>query len=378
MNGLKPLGKINGLIVLFLFLVLILPVIFIFSFDLNAYFIPKPELNRFYVYSFLYSILGILASAIIGRIFRKDQKSSLPSALRLIIGILWVVDGILQFQPEMPYGFLSFVIGPSIQSINNLSVENFLMIGYNLWLIHPFQFDALSGALQIFIGFSYLINDKRKALKYISIFSIIWSLVIWVFGEGFGGIPESGVSLLKGFPGSALIYILLSIPFISPKFENAKYLRNFFLHFTSAIFIIGAFLQLIPGNTFWSRGQISFDIFMNIQQQGENPVVYFILNHAYVYFIYREDYLNVFMFLLMFAIGIMVLLNIRGGLILAMIFTGITWVLFQDMGIFINPATDPNTGLPLLMMIAVLLILERSADGKSHNNTLQGNNVLST
>ena len=37
-----------------------------------------------------------------------------------------------------------------------------------------------------------------------------WAIVIWIFGEGLGGIPESGVSLLTGFPGSVLIYIILA------------------------------------------------------------------------------------------------------------------------------------------------------------------------
>ena len=98
--------------------------------------------------------------------FRKEERSKIPNTIRLVLGILWIVDGILQFQPEMPYGFLSVVIEPSIQAINNVGVEKFLMIGYNIWLLHPFQFDALSGSLQIFIGVAYLLNRSTKALKW--------------------------------------------------------------------------------------------------------------------------------------------------------------------------------------------------------------------
>ncbi|WMT49574.1 MAG: hypothetical protein RE472_01080 [Thermoplasmatales archaeon] len=364
MNGSKFGKSINGLLVLFLFLVFIIPVVTIFFFDLRFYYIPENEISKFYIYSLIYSILGVLAALIIARMFRKEERSKIPNTIRLVLGILWIVDGILQFQPEMPYGFLSVVIEPSIQAINNVGVEKFLMIAYNIWLLHPFQFDALSGSLQIFIGVAYLLNRSTKALKYISFISIIWAIVIWIFGEGFGGIPESGVSLLTGFPGSALIYIILAVPYILPKFGNIKNLQKYFIYTVSTIFLIGGILQLIPGNTFWTKGQLAYDIYMNINQQGENPIVYAILNHAYVYLLFRENYINIFMFLLMIASGLFILLRIRTGLILATVFVGLTWLLFQDMGIYILPATDPNTGLPLLLVLVILIEIDFQVSNK--------------
>ena len=358
MNGSKFGKSINGLLVLFLFLVFIIPVVTIFFFDLRFYYIPENEISKFYIYSLIYSTLGILAAIIITIMFRKEERSKIPNTIRLVLGILWIVDGILQFQPEMPYGFLSVVIEPSIQAINNVGVEKFLMIGYNIWLLHPFQFDALSGSLQIFIGVAYLLNRSTKALNYISFISIIWALVIWIFCEGLGGIPESGVSLLTGFPGSALIYIILAVPYISLKLGNIKNLQKYFIYTVSAIFLIGGILQLIPGNTFWTKGQLAYDIYMNINQQGENPIVYVILNHTYVYLLFRENYLNIFMFLLMIASGLFILLHIRTGLILATVFVGLTWLLFQDLGIYILPATDPNTGLPLLLVLVILIEID--------------------
>ncbi|OWP54097.1 MAG: hypothetical protein B2I18_01970 [Cuniculiplasma sp. C_DKE] len=364
MSEIKLDKSIKELLVLFLILVLIVPVITIFSFDLKFYYIPESEIGRFYIYSMIYSILGILAAIIIARMFRKEERSAIPNTIRLVLGILWIVDGVLQFQPEMPYGFLSVVIGPSIQAINNAGIERFLMIAYNTWLLHPFQVDALSGALQIFIGASYLSNRSAKALKYISIISIIWAIVIWIFGEGFGGIPESGVSLLTGFPGSALIYIILAVPYVSARFNSIKFLQKYFIYSVSVIFFIGAVLQLIPGNTFWTKGQLSYDIYMNINQQGENPVVYYILNHTYAYLLFRESYINMFMFLLMLAAAILIILYHKAGLVLAMVFTGITWVLFQDMGIYILPATDPNTGLPLLLLLVILMEIGLQVNNK--------------
>ncbi len=376
MNESKFGKSINELLVLFLFLFFIIPVITIFIFDLKFYYIPENEIGKFYTYSLIYSTLGILAALIIERMFRKEERSKIPSTIRLVLGILWIVDGILQFQPEMPYGFLSVVIEPSIQAINNVGVEKFLMIGYNIWLLHPFQFDALSGALQVFIGVYYLSNSSAKALKYISIISIIWAIVIWIFGEGFGGIPASGVSLLTGFPGSALIYAILAVPYILPRLGSIKSLQKYFIYSVSIIFLIGGILQLIPGNTFWTKGQLAYDIYMNINQQGENPIVYAILNHTYVYLLFRETYLNIFMFLLMIASGILILHRSKAGLIMAIVFVGLTWLLFQDMGIYILPATDPNTGLPLLLLLVILIEIDfQVSDKRIIKEAVQGVSV---
>ncbi len=339
----------NLLISVILLVFLIIPVIFIFHFDLQFYYIPKSEINKFYIYSGIYSTLGILSALIIREALRNDQRSNISSSFRLVLGILWIVDGVLQFQPEMPYGFLSVVILPAIQAIPFMNVEQFLMIGYNTWLLHPFQFDALSGALQIFIGSAFLLNNSQKCLKIISIISIMWSVIIWIFGEGFGGIPKAGVSILTGFPGSALIYVFLAMPYVSKRFSDRSYLKNYMKYTLTTILIIGAILQLIPGNTFWNSGQLSFDIYMNISQQGESPYVYFLLNHTYPLFLFRESYLNIFMSLLLITAALVTFFNIRIGIFLSLLFIGLIWVLFQDMGIYIPPATDPNTGLLFLL-----------------------------
>jgi hypothetical protein len=280
-----------------------------------------------------------------------DQKAKNLFCIREILGILLIVDGILQFQPEMPYGFLSFVILPSIQATSSIYLQNLLMLGYKLWEIHPFQFDALSGAFQVFLGAAFLLNDSKKALKFISTLSIAWFITIWVMGEGFGGIPEIGVSLLTGFPGSAFIYILLALPmtgsWFSKKIGMEKYLE-FSLIF---IFIMGAILQLIPGNSFWNSGQLSYHIFMNTFYQGENPILFNLLIDAYPLILYHEMYLNIILSLLMVASALVIAMKLNWGVYLIAFFVLLIWVFFQNMGIFIPPATDPNTGLPLALLV---------------------------
>ena len=213
--------KINYLVLSIILILLAIFIIQIFYLDLAVYGVPGQELVTFYYYSIIYTVAAVLFSTLIRKFAeKKDRLSQIPYSFNIILGGLWILDGLLQFQPQMPYAFLTFVIQPSIVSINNIPIQNFLYLGYNLWATHPFQFDALSGALQIFIGYSFLINRSERVLKFISIISIVWALVIWIFGEGFGGIPEIGVSILTGFPGSALLYVILAIPFISTRFNS--------------------------------------------------------------------------------------------------------------------------------------------------------------
>ena len=82
------------------------------------------------------------------------------------------------------------------------------------------------------------------------------------------------------------------------------------------------------------------------------------------------------MFLLMIASGLFILLHIRTGLILATVFVGLTWLLFQDLGIYILPATDPNTGLPLLLLLVILIEIDfQVSDKRIIKEAVQGVSV---
>ncbi len=344
----------NAGIIGFILLSLIIPTVFVFMFDLSAFYIPESEFRQFYLFSFIYTAVAVLAAYFLMKTSYRTEESRVPQIFRIVLGLLWVVDGVLQFQPEMPYGFLSVVILPAIQAIPSQTVQSFLLIGYNLWKSSPLQFDAMSGALQIFIGSSFLFNRNSKGLRVTAWISVLWILIIWVFGEGFGGIATSGTSLLIGFPGSALIYLMLSVPYLSKKLENRGWLRNYLKYFIFSIFTVGAILQLVPGNTYWTEGQISYTVFQNINIEGEPHVLALLLEIVYKSLLYHEAYINIFLILVMLISGVVVLFQFSKAVYAVFGFTILIWVLFQDMGIYILPSTDPNTGLPLAISILIL------------------------
>lgn len=344
--------KINYLILSIILILLAFFIIQIFYLDLAVYGVPGQELITFYYYSIIYTVVAVLFSSLIRKMRgNKERISQIPYSLNIILGGLWILDGVLQFQPQMPYAFLTFVIKPSIVSINNIQIQNFLYLGYNIWATNPFQFDALSGALQIFIGYSFLINRSERILKSIAIISIVWALIIWIFGEGFGGIPEIGVSILTGFPGSALLYVILAIPFISSRFNSREYLQSFLLKSAFFVLVISLILQLIPVNGYWNKGIFSQLIFDNTFNQGESPLLYNILNRIWPILIYHTQDLNIFLSLLMISSSFLIFSRNKIGYLIQILFITVMWILFQNMGIYDNPATDFNSGIVLALII---------------------------
>lgn len=360
--------SIKWLLSLFLVICLVIPVIFLFTFDLQYYFIPEFEFRQFYLFAFLYSIISLILAGILSKLYRGSEISRIPEWFRIILGILWVVDGALQFQPEMPYGFLSVVLMPSIQAIPFNSLQSFVLIAYRAWEIAPIQFDAMSGALQIFIGVSFLINKSSKALRITAYISILWATLIWIFGEGFGGVPEPGVSVLIGFPGSSLIYVLMAIPFVSDRFNNPHFLKMFMKYSIVAIIISASIIQLLPGNTYWTSGQLAYTIYQNINMEGEPNNLAILLTISYRSLLFHEWVLNVFFSLLLIISAGLITMEFRRGVFFVFGFVLAIWVIFQDMGIYILPSTDPNTGLPLaifILLYGLVISLSREHQSKS-------------
>ena len=156
--------------------------------------------------------------------------------------------GILQLQPEMPYVFLPYVIIPMMTSTSG-SLYNIILFGVNIWSLHPVIFNAMAAVTQLFIGIGLLIKLNKKGNVLILIVSSAWSLILWIFGEGFGGIFQAGSSFLSGLPGSALAYLIISIYLL---LVIAGYEIKWIIPiFMAALFSISFILQAIPASQFW-------------------------------------------------------------------------------------------------------------------------------
>jgi hypothetical protein len=127
--------------------------------------------------------------------------------LRITLGVLWLFDAGLQFQPYM-FGtrFAVEVIGPAgtgQASFVRTPIEHLVtMVG-----AHPAPYNAVFASVQLAIGLGLLL---RRAVVPALVASIVWSLTVWYLGEGLGGLTGHNPALLTGAPGAALLYAVLA------------------------------------------------------------------------------------------------------------------------------------------------------------------------
>ena len=74
------------------------------------------------------------------------------------------------------------------------------------WTYHPVNAAAAAVWIQIGIGIWLLTAARGPWSRLGGLASVGWGLVVWIFGEAFGGIFAPGLSWLFGAPGAALLY----------------------------------------------------------------------------------------------------------------------------------------------------------------------------
>ena len=136
--------------------------------------------------------------------------------LQIALGVLWIVDGLLKFQPHLfKPAFISSVIRPMAAGQPTLigstisHMANFLSHEATMWV-------ALFGLIEIAIGAGLLF---RRSLKPALVVSFIWGIGIYLFGEGLGMVFTGDTSPLQGAPGAVCFYVLLGI-MLWPKTEK--------------------------------------------------------------------------------------------------------------------------------------------------------------
>jgi hypothetical protein len=130
--------------------------------------------------------------------------------VEIALGVIWLIDGALQFQPYMfSKEFLAGVLGmanmglPGLLSRVDYDVSTMLAT-------HPVWWNTSFATLQVAIGAGLLCGRGRVATAARSA-SILWGIGVWLVGEGAGALFMGGTSLLTGAPGAALLYPLVTI-----------------------------------------------------------------------------------------------------------------------------------------------------------------------
>jgi cytochrome oxidase Cu insertion factor (SCO1/SenC/PrrC family) len=297
---------------------------------------------------------------------RPGVRTAEPKArrfLRISFGILWIIDGILQLQPQMAGGLPSEVVQPSAAASPHW-VQDVVNAGGTVWSFHPVEAAAAAVWIQIGAGVWLIAAETGWWSRLGGLASAAWGLVVWVFGETFGGIFAPGLTWLMGAPGAVFLYIvagaLLALPVRS--WEGPR-VGRLLLAGTGTFWMGMAVLQAWPGRGFWQGGadgtltgmvsDMAGLVQPHPQQAMIDGMVSLVSAHGFA--------VNLVAVIALAATGAALLSGatvlrdrpaaLRTSVPASIALCLVVWVLVQDLGVPGGLGTDPNSMVPWAVLV---------------------------
>ena len=173
--------------------------------------------------------------------------------LRVSFALLWVTDGLLQAQPRMPAGFMGVV---SEETSGAGWLTDVLGPLARAWTRHPVVADAATVCPQVGLGLLLLVA-QRGPLARVAAWAVMgWSLVVWVLGEGLGGLLHAGATWESGAPGAVVVYGIAAGLLLLPWREWTSGRAPLLARRAAAVLLgIGAVLQALPFEDAWTASR---------------------------------------------------------------------------------------------------------------------------
>jgi cytochrome oxidase Cu insertion factor (SCO1/SenC/PrrC family) len=282
--------------------------------------------------------------------------------LRIGFGIIWLVDGLLQLQASMPLGLPTSVIQPAASTSPHW-VQQLVNSGLTIWSNHPVQAAAATVWIQVGLGIWLLVAPRGRWSRTGGLASAGWGLVVWIFGEAFGGIFAPGLTWLFGAPGAVVLYcvagLLLALPeraFSTPRLGRTM------LACAGSFFVGTAILQAWPGRGFW-QGRIHASSHVGtltgmVQQMARTPQPGFLASWVASFGAFDAAHgwaVNLVVVVGLAAIGVALCTGRRRfvfpALLGAVVLCLADWVLVEDLGFLGGVGTDPNSMVPMALVL---------------------------
>lgn len=281
--------------------------------------------------------------------------------LRISFGIIWVFDGILQGQASMPLGMGPQVIQPAAAASPDW-VQHLVNWAVTIWSYHPVTAAAAAVWVQVGIGLWLLAAPRGDWSRLGGVASVVWGVVVWVFGEAFGGVFAPGLTWLFGAPGAVLIYgfagALVALP------ETAWYGRRLgraVLRVMGLFFMGMALLQAWPGRGFWQGqarpGATPGTLTAMVQQMAQTPQPSPFSSWVAAFGRFDAAHgwaVNLFVVVALAVLGALFVSArprlVRPAVIAATLLCLADWVLVEDLGFFGGVGTDPNSMVPMIVV----------------------------
>jgi hypothetical protein len=257
--------------------------------------------------------------------------------LRLALAAFWLLDAALQYQPFMFTRAFGQSLAASAQG-NPRVISDPITWSAGIIEQHPAVTNAAFATIQLAIALGIA---WRPAVKFALAASVAWSVAIWWLGEGLGGVLTGSASPWNGAPGAVIIYALLAV-LLWPGGRDAP-----------ASFAAGRPFGRLPARLLWLTlwGSMAFLTLQtaSMPSPGQQASAFLALVFDLV------------------AIGIFLPVPYaRVAVILAATAATAIWIFGESFGaIFTGSATDPNSGL-LLVLLAVAYWPARTASTSAY------------
>jgi hypothetical protein len=288
--------------------------------------------------------------------------------LRYALGVVWLLDGLLQLQPYMfTTGFADHIIAPSASGQPGF-VAAPVMWGARLILTHPVLFDALFASVQIALGVGFFIS---RAVRPVIVVSVAWAVAVWYLGEGLGGLAGAHVTALVGAPGAAIIYAVLAVaawPARSRSPQKSTVLKgerppHWTIWAWAILWVSYAIMSCLPGNV--RPSDVSSQLVANASSA---PAWLASLDRALAAAVKWGGAGGVVLFVAIeLAIGLIAFSHSRfrvAAVCTGMALAGWFWAVGQSFGeLFSGQATDPEAG-PIVILLGLAVIGAMSRETK--------------
>ena len=291
--------------------------------------------------------------------------------LQLILAATWLLDGLLQYQSSMYTTMFGEMIGDSATGNPGVIASP---ISWNAVLVehHLVLLNTVFATIQLLLGLGIA---YRPTVRVALAASIAWSLGVWWFGEGLGGVLSGGASPVNGAPGAVILYALLAVllwpadrpgvtaPFVAARAVGAPVARLLWLVLWGSL----AYFALTPANR---APQALHDMIVSMTG-GEPGWVTGLENHAAAVLDHQGLTASIVLAVALIVIAAGVFLPpplARSALILALVVAAFIWVFGEAFGqILTGGATDPNSA-PLLALLALAYWPPATAAGQAEGN----------
>ena len=311
------------------------------------------------------------------RVRRRERTGATTSpgtdarrVLQLILAAAWLLDGLLQYQSSMYSTMFGDMIGDSATGNPGVIASP---ISWNAVLVehHLVLLNTVFATIQLLLGLGIA---YRPTVRVALAASIAWSLGVWWFGEGLGGVLSGGASPVNGGPGAVILYALLAVllwpadrpgvtaPFVAARAVGAPVARVLWLTLWGSL----AYFALTPANR---APQALHDMIVGMTG-GEPGWVTGLENHAAALLDHQGLAASIVLAVALIVIAAGAFPQpplARGALILALVVAAFIWVFGEAFGqILAGGGTDPNSA-PLLALLALAYWPSATAAGRAED-----------